>query len=146
MPITSVSPKVNTVGTILFVMMFVLSGFDKLRNTTKVATGLQNRLLKIPELSNIRKGLTIENCSYMIIVAAILQLLSSYYLVNASVNYKSLKARKCAKHSALAIMLFTIAATYVYHWYPRGGSYYGFISNISTIGASIIIYYHYSNM
>lgn len=144
MTLTNISPKVNTVGTLLFVTMFVLSGVDKVRNTTKIAGGLQKRLLKIKELSNLTSNLKPEHYTYMIMAAAVIQLLGSYYLIKASVDCNNPDSRDHAKYAALALFIFTIAATYVYHWYPRDGVYYAFISNISTIGACLMLFYNYS--
>jgi uncharacterized membrane protein YphA (DoxX/SURF4 family) len=43
------------------------------------------------------------------------------------------------KISIISLILFTIAATLLYHFPPHGSNYYSFMSNISTIGGLMLL-------
>jgi uncharacterized membrane protein YphA (DoxX/SURF4 family) len=50
-----------------------------------------------------------------------------------------------AKLCLLALIVFIILATFLYHFPPFGSNYYSFMSNLSTLGGLLLLYQHFFN-
>jgi len=111
----------------LLTIMFFLSGIDKAKNVNKVASGLQNRI-----------GM---NLPYYFFFAAILAVIVLEIGAPLSIMYTAYTNEKKqeAYYSAIALALFTVAATYLYHFPPQGKEYYPFVSNVTTVGGLLLM-------
>jgi len=115
--------------------MFFLSSFQKIGNFNKVSEDLKEKvsgkLFNIP-LNLARLGIV---CAILIQFLCPLIILYSVY----DKRYKIYGAYAC-----LLLILFTILATYFFHFPPQGQHYYAFMSNITTIGGlSLLSYFLY---
>lgn len=113
--------------TFLVTLMFILSGFFKIKDFDSTVSGFM-----------VKTGLDSNLAQPAIMLAACLQIIAPLII-----NYQTYKPkapyRKWANYSAYALALFTILATLVYHFPPKGSTYYPFISNLTTFGALLMI-------
>ena len=140
-----------TVISCIMTFMFVLSGIDKLKNLTKVSQGLKKRVV------NGLQGLGVPLINLpswfyklSILGAALLQLVGSIIIILSTTNllnkYMSVKNKKLLGNAlCIAIVIFTILATLLYHFPPKGSHYYAFISNVTTVGGFLLLGHTISN-
>ena len=114
---------------VVVTLMFFLSGVDKVLNLHKVSVGLQHRLGKHTNL---------HFYTFIILMAALLEIAAPIFIVYSAVTGKQ---KKMARDMAIYLMIFTVLATLIYHFPPKGKVYYPFISNVTTIGALGLIAY-----
>ena len=124
-----------TLSLIVITLMFFISGIDKFLNFNKVVKGFHKRVTK--------KFLFFKNFPYIffnlaIIIVILIEIVSPIIIVNNSFHHKY---NKLARYSTISLLIFTILATLIYHFPPRGAVYYPFISNITTCGALLLILY-----
>ena len=105
---------------LLFSVMFVLAGIRKLRNPSFDAKRLQERL-PLPE--NIM--------FYVIILAGLWELVSVFALFQ--------KNKETQLMGVYSLIVFTIAATLLVHFPPKGMSYYPFVSNLAAVGGLLAL-------
>lgn len=113
----------------IMMIMFFLSGIDKMINFNKISIGFATKFpMNIP----------IQLAYLSIIIAIIIELVAPI-LINVGLIKKN---KRLVVYSTLSLIIFTIAATLLYHFPPTGYQYYPFMSNITTIGglALIIVY------
>ena len=120
---------------VLLTIMFFLSSFQKIGNFEKVSNDLQTQVSKklfdIP-LDLARLGIV---CAILIQFFCPLIILYSVY----DKRYKIYGAI-----ASLILAIFTVLATYFFHFPPRGQHYYAFMSNITTVGGlSLLSYFLY---
>lgn len=125
-----------TLFSCVITVMFFLSGLTKLSKVNKVATGLENRF-------------PIKNLPYWffqisIVLVALLQILAPVAIVLSTTGYENKlinrkNARKIGVISCVALVVFTIFATLLYHFPPVDSHYYAFISNVTTSGALLLL-------
>lgn len=115
----------SILGTFLLLLMYFLSGFNKIRKIESISKDLKS---KIP--------LPIILCKISIVLVIVLEIcapiLIIYSLING--NYKH--------YSYIATYLligFTILATILYHFPSHPNQYYYFMKNLSIIGGLILI-------
>ena len=114
---------------ILITLVFFLSGFEKIYMFSK-STGNFSKKMKIP----ISFAKLVISC--VILLEIIAPIIITSYTYTGLLSLLSL-----FKYSVIALVLFTIAATIMYHNPMKGGeSYYAFMSNISTIGGLLALY------
>lgn len=140
-----------TVISCIMTFMFVLSGIDKLKNITKVSQGLEKRVVN--GLQGL--GLPLMNLpswfyKLSILGAALLQLVGSIIIILSTTNllnkYMSVKNKKFLGSTlCIAIAVFTVLATLLYHFPPKGSHYYAFISNLTTLGGFLLLEHTISN-
>ena len=140
-----------TVISCIMTFMFVLSGIDKLKNLTKVSQGLEKKVV------NGLQGLGVPLINLpswfyklSILGAALLQLVGSIIIILSTTNllnkYMSVKNKKLLGSAlCIAIVIFTILATLLYHFPPKGSHYYAFISNVTTVGGFLLLGHTISN-
>ena len=123
----------------VIVYMFFASGFHKLMSITETAVGFQKRMVNFGiEFINI------DAYKLIIVFAAIWEIIAPIVLVYSGTNIK--KNKKEGIISSLSLVVYTILATLIYHFPPIGAQYYPFISNVTTIGALLLVAYtFYSN-
>ena len=120
---------------VLLTIMFFLSSFQKIGNFEKVSNDLQTQVSKklfdIP-LDLARLGIV---CAILIQFFCPLIILYSVY----DKRYKIYGAI-----ASLILAIFTVFATYFFHFPPTGQHYYAFMSNITTVGGlSLLSYFLY---
>ena len=120
---------------VLITIMFFLSSFQKIGNFEKVSNDLQTQVSK--KLFDIPL-----NLARLGIVCAILIQFFCPLFILYSVYDKRYKIYGAIASSILAI--FTVMATYFFHFPPTGQHYYAFMSNITTVGGlSLLSYFLY---
>ena len=120
---------------VLITIMFFLSSFQKIGNFEKVSNDLQTQVSKklfdIP-LNLARLGIV---CAILIQFFCPLIILYSVYDKRYKI-YGSI--------ASLTLAIFTVLATYFFHFPPTGQHYYAFMSNITTVGGlSLLSYFLY---
>lgn len=103
--------------------MFFASGIDKILHFDKVVNGLEKRL-NAPKII----------LQLMILSAIAIEIISPIIIL-WSVNKP--KYRYLGRYCIYSLIIFTIAATLIYHFPPTGIRWYPFSSNITTIGGLI---------
>lgn len=109
----------------LITLMFFLSGIDKIVNFYPTVNGFVGKT-GVPETLAV----------IMIAMAALLQICAPVSIIYSTVTGKYVTVAKAA---CFALALFTVAATLVYHFPPYGRTYYPFISNVTTLGALLLV-------
>lgn len=112
------------IDTFLIILIFLLSGYDKIFNVNSLAIGLQKKI-----------GFNLPLIFFIIVIIAVilLEIIGSLtILYSAYVNKNEYK--KYAKYSVIGLIIFTVLATILYHMPPYGSEYYSFIKNVSIIG------------
>ncbi len=120
------------ISTIYIILLFFLSGFDKIKNFTQVAKGFMNKTNLPIMLSKIIIGVVI-----------LLEIVAPFIISLYSYNHNPM-LYTYTKMSLLGLILFTILATVLYHFPPFGSNYYAFMSNVSTLGGLLLLYKHFS--
>jgi len=120
------------ISTIYITLLFFLSGFDKITNFIQVVKGFTNKT-KLPfSLSKI-----------IIVCVILLEIIAPLIISIYSYNHNPL-LHTYAKLSILGLIVFTILATFIYHFPPVGQNYYSFMSNLSTLGGLLLLYKHFN--
>ena len=118
----------------VIVYMFFASGFHKLMSITETSVGLQKRMVNFGiEFINI------DAYKLIIVLAAIWEIVAPIVLVYSGMNIT--KNKKEGIISSLSLVVYTVLATLIYHFPPVGALYYPFISNLTTIGALLLVAY-----
>ena len=118
--------------TFLLTIMYFLSSFSKIKNYSSVVEGFGKRFSKqLFEMPHI---------FYMMsVVVAILIEFFCPLIIMYSVYDK--KYKEYGYYACLTLILFTILATYLYHFPPFGKEYYPFVSNTTAIGGLSLLAY-----
>jgi uncharacterized membrane protein YphA (DoxX/SURF4 family) len=116
-------------SSVLLTLLFILSGYNKLNNITKVAEGLKNK---------VNFDINFDLYKLAIIIVIFIQLVCPSIILY-TVYTKNKKYNKYAYYSIIALILFTILATLLYHFPPTGKNYYSFISNVALIGGLLLL-------
>jgi uncharacterized membrane protein YphA (DoxX/SURF4 family) len=115
--------------------MFVLSGVDKVLHFGKVVSGLTARTRGLPKLL----------AQLMILAAIIIELFAPAVVMKACFT-SDRSWDKWAAYSSLALIVFTILATLIYHFPPfTSAKYYPFMSNLSAVGGLSLMYSVFAN-
>ena len=114
-------------GSIMILLMFILSGISKIKGFDKVSKGLMKRFpIKLP-LFFFKLSL----------VGVIILLLggSSFILYSLFAN----KFRKIASYIIMLLIVFTIAATLLYHFPKPNNRNIPFWSNVTITGGFVLM-------
>ena len=115
----------SILGTLLLLIMYFLSGFDKITNFDNISKGLKNKI-----------SFPIILCKLSIILVIILEIcapvLIIYSLVYGKYTYYSYFATNL-------LIAFTIFATILYHFPTQPNQYYYFMKNLSIIGGLLLL-------
>ena len=116
----------------LLTIMFFLSSFSKIKNYQEVVKGFgkkfDNKLFNMPQVFYMMS----------IIIAICIQFFCPLIIMY------SIYDKKYSIYGSIAcliIALFTILATYLYHFPPYDKEYYPFMSNVTTIGGLSLLAY-----
>jgi uncharacterized membrane protein YphA (DoxX/SURF4 family) len=126
-----------TIAASLLLIMFVLSGINKVSSYESTVENLNKKLLEIiPKTSLDLK--TISNIG--IIIVTLLEIVAPiiivYYIFSKNEDYK-----QYAKYATWGLIIFTIVVTIMYHP-PTFFSYYKsipFLANMSLLGGLILL-------
>ena len=122
---------------VLLTIMFFLSSFSKITDYSNVVKGFKKRfsekLFNMPDISYnlaIISAICIQFCCPLIILYSVYN--PKYYMYGF--------------YATLSLIIFTIKATYLYHFPPYGKEYYPFMGNLTTVGGlSLLAYIFYYN-
>jgi uncharacterized membrane protein YphA (DoxX/SURF4 family) len=120
------------ISTIYITLLFFLSGFDKITNFIQVVKDFMNKT-KLPFILS----------KIIIACVILLEIIAPLILSIYSYNHNPL-LHTYAKLSILGLIVFTILATFIYHFPPVGQNYYSFMSNLSTLGGLLLLYKHFN--
>ena len=115
---------------ICITLLFFLSGFHKISGFMDVVKGFVSKTSIPLQLSK----LIIVGVILLEIIAPLIIALYAYDYPNSTMN------KNLPKLSIVALIVFTILATLIYHFPPYGNNYYSFMSNVSTIGGLSALY------
>jgi uncharacterized membrane protein YphA (DoxX/SURF4 family) len=110
-------------------LMFFLSGFHKVYDFTTVSKGLM-----------MKTSLPLTLAQFVIGLVIVLEIVAPLVITTYTYQSSNKGLYMYAKLSTLALLLFTIVATLLYHFPPTGSNYYSFMSNLSTVGGLILLY------
>ena len=120
---------------VLLTIMFFLSSFQKIGNFEKVSNDLQTQVSK--KLFDIPLNLARVGIVCAILIQFFCPLIILYSVYNK--RYKIYGAI-----ASLILAIFTVLATYFFHFPPTGQHYYAFMSNVTTVGGlSLLSYFLY---
>lgn len=103
----------------LMLIMYFVSGIDKISHFTKTVDGFRS---KLPVINLYFARLAILAAIVIEIVGPIL------------INYGHFADKRYAIYGLLSLIVFTVLATLIYHFPPVGGQYYPFMSNLTALG------------
>ena len=110
--------------------MYFVAGIDKVMHFNKVVTGFVNRFpVEIPMIFS----------QLAIVIAILIEIIAPIALVYAVYDKANPKSRRMGMVAALALVVFTIAATLIYHFPPFGIKYYPFMSNLTSVGGLLLM-------
>ncbi len=116
------------ISSILINLLFFFSGFHKIKDFKQVTKGFMDKT-HLPLI-----------LSKLIIIGVILLEIIAPFIISLSALTNSIK-RIYTQIAILSLIVFTVLATLIYHFPPYGGNYYSFMSNLSTIGGLMLLYY-----
>jgi len=111
----------------LLIILFFLSGFDKINNVSKLADGLKNK---------VNLNINIDLYKLAIIIVILLEIFAPI-IIMYSIQYK--KYYKHAYYSTIGLILFTILATFLYHFPATGKKYYSFMNHVALVGGLMLL-------
>jgi len=115
---------------ILITLLFLLSGIKKTQDITGTATYLQNK---------VKMNIDFNLYKLAIIGVIILQIFGPLMILY---HLHTNTHKKYAKLSVNLLIIFTIIASFIFHFPPVGKEYYSFVSNLSTIGGLMLVGYY----
>ena len=111
----------------LILLLFILSGFSKIKNINGTAKYLQ---------TNVNIDIPFNLYILAILLVIFLQLIGSLTILYSAVTNK---IKKYAYYFCISLAVFTILATLIFHMPPTGKNYYDVLKNISIIGALLLL-------
>lgn len=123
----------NLIQAFLLVILFFLSGFDKINNVSKLADGLKNK---------VNLNINIDLYKLAIIIVILLEIFAPI-IIMYSVGYK--KYYKYSYYSTIGLILFTILATFLYHFPATGKNYYSFMNHVALVGGLMLLAEKFKN-
>lgn len=117
------------IGKILLLLIFFLSGINKIQNFKSTVSGFKNIFFS-KKLPNFIYNIII----FLVIILEILAPIIIIY--NSQTNNLS----QLAHYSSITLAIFTILATYLYHNpITQKGQFYYFMKNLSIIGGLLVV-------
>ena len=118
------------VSAVLINLLFFAAGVRKIGKFPVTVKGFMNRM---PSFVPTILG------QLAIVIVILLEIIAPMIVVY---SFKTKKYTKEAHMATLALLVFTIMATLLYHFPPVGGAYYPFMSNMATIGGLLCLAQH----
>tara|TARA_B100000686_G_C16171712_1_gene656587 strand:+ start:188 stop:565 length:378 start_codon:yes stop_codon:yes gene_type:complete len=116
---------IEKVAVVLFFIMFIYSGFQKIFNFSKKVGGLEKKTGLPPLLNQL--GMV-----GVILLEIIGSLIIIYYFFGGDID------KKVVKKICETYLLFLIVVTFLYH--PPTDKLIPFLSNVTTFGGMLLIY------
>ena len=113
---------------IMILFMYFVAGINKLLNFKNTVSGLKNMFIlkKLP------------NLFYQIVIVCVILLeIIAPIIIVYSIQTKHLEKLACI--SSISLGIFTILATLIYHFPPKGANYYAFMKNLTATGALFLL-------
>ena len=110
-------------------LMFFLSGFHKILGFTDTSKSLVKKT-----------GVSLSLAKLVIFAVIVLELIAPSIITVYFAMKQPNRLQRYAQLSTIALLIFTVAATLLYHFPPTGSNYYSAMSNMSTIGGLILLY------
>jgi len=120
------------ISSILLTAMYFMSGLNKIQSFNDTSNGLSKK----PFFKNIPKIFS----KLAIVIVIILEILAPICIITA-IYYPEFNL--LASFSAVALALFTVLATLLYHYPPKGIEFYFFMKNITIIGGLLSLSLHF---
>ena len=120
------------ISSILLTAMYFMSGLNKIQSFNDTSNGLSKK----PLFKNLPKIFS----KFAIFIVIILEILAPLCIITA--NYYP-EFNFLAGFSAIALALFTVLATLLYHFPPNGIEFYFFMKNITIIGGLLALSLHF---
>ena len=112
----------------MILLMYFLAGINKAKNFSATVTGFK-KMFFLKNLPNLFYNVAI----FLVIVLEILgPIIIQYSLFTNSYEMY-------AYYSSIALAIFTILATLIYHFPPSGSEYYAFMKNLTATGALFLL-------
>lgn len=109
------------VSAVLITFMYFISGLNKITTFTAVATGFAGKL-----------SVNLLIAQIVIALVILLEIFAPLVIVfSENKEYK--------RYATWVLAGFTVLATILYHLPPTGSNYYPFLSNITAVGALILL-------
>ena len=115
-------------GSILLLLLYLFSGVSKILNFNNTVNGLHEKIV-FNKMPLIVSRLAIL-CAIIILIVAPLIILYNDFQQKTQMIYKL---------SGIALIIFTILATLLYHFPTEEGQLHHFLKNTSIIGGLIIL-------
>ena len=112
----------------LILTMYFLAGIDKIMNFNTTVKGFK-KMFFIKKLPNVFYQLAIL---LVIIIEVIAPIVILYSIQTNTYDYE-------AYISSISLAIFTVLATLIYHFPPKGGEYYPFIKNLTATGGLLLL-------
>ena len=111
----------------LITIMFFLSGMIKINTFQSTIKSLMKR-------TKLNENMALIAIIFAITIEIICPLIIMYDSYTENEENK-----KYSRFSCYILAIFTVIATLIYHYPPRGTQYYPFISNVTTVGALLLL-------
>lgn len=118
----------------LITFMYFTAGLKKIGTFGKTVESLQKRLVSMVgmKLPQVLAMLTIVVVIVLEVVGPV-AIFRGYYM-------KTSVCKKRGRMAALALAIFTVLATLLYHSPPTGSNWYPFVANMSAIGGLLLVH------
>ena len=115
------------ISVVLILLLYVLSGYGKIVNFDSTVEGFITKPVfkHMPLLIN-----------QLIMVGVIVLLIGGSFMIVYSLITN--KLRFLARLLCIALAVFTVFATLLYHWPPVGGDYYHTLKNTTAVGGLLL--------
>ena len=122
--------NLTLLSSFLITLLFFAAGVRKLGKFPVTVNGFMKRMPSFPPLLLGQ---------FIIVLVILLEIIAPLVIVY---SFKTKKYTKHAYVSTLALLIFTVLATLLYHFPPYGSTYYPFMSNMATIGGLLCLAQH----
>lgn len=126
----------NLLTSFLITFMYFLSGINKINNFYSVSDNFQKKLSILTGFFNY--NVLAKLAKLIIIIVIILEIVAPAIIILNCLK-EDLNLKNIAKMCALALAVFTVLATIIYHIPLTGEHYYHFMSNITATGALLLL-------
>jgi uncharacterized membrane protein YphA (DoxX/SURF4 family) len=119
----------NGIITILLTAMFIISGLNKFYTFDETVNSLQQKL---------QYNINLDFYKFVIFIVILLEIMAPLIIINYAFTGKY---KKEAYYSTIALIIFTILATLIYH-FPNFTNYkksLGFWANMSLLGGLLLL-------
>jgi uncharacterized membrane protein YphA (DoxX/SURF4 family) len=120
------------ISSILLTAMYFMSGLNKIQTFNDTSNGLSKK----PIFKNLPKMFS----KFALFIVIILEIFAPLSIITA-IYYPEFNL--LANFSAIALAIFTLVATLLYHYPPKGVEFYFFMKNITIIGGLLSLSLHF---